>query len=99
MERKDTKFCIIGGKCLSPSPHLIILAGKYGSALGYVIQHQDCNSVTFLVRKSEQAEEINTKRTNSKVSELIKFNESVSATTDIVKAVKDADYLFLCMPA
>ena len=52
-----------------------------------MIQTQESNEVQFLVRKQEQADEINSSHTNKRISEKIQFNESVTATTDTATAV------------
>lgn len=74
-------------------------AGKYGSALGFVIQEQESNRVVFLVRRQEQADEIALQHTNAKISKDALYNKRTSATTDTSEAIQDADYIFLCIPA
>lgn len=53
----------------------------------------------FLVRNQEQADEINNEKTNKKVDDSIQWNDNVSATTDIEKALQGTKYILLCIPA
>lgn len=94
-EVQEIKFCVLGGKLVLSN----ILGGKYGSALAYVLQQNPKNIVQFLVRRQEKADEINNDRTSKKISETVKWNENVSATTDFEEAVKGAKYMLLCIPA
>lgn len=84
---------------LSKAKICIVGAGKYGSALAIVLQEKSENNITFLVRKEEQAKEINEKGTNSRVNEMIKFNSDVTATTDHKSALENADFILMSIKA
>ncbi len=62
----------------------------------------NCHSnvtLTFYCRNSEKANEINTERTLKSVTTLVKFNETIKATTSVEECTKGADFIFLCIPA
>lgn len=50
-------------------------------------------------RSEEKAREINNEKTLKSVTDLITFKDSVSATTSVADCVKDADFVFLVIPA
>ena len=99
--KKIRHFCIVGGKTGISFLQKTNFdsAGKYGSSMAYCLQEHPFNKVKFLVRRQEQADEINEKRTNAKVSDLIKFKSCVKATTDHEEALKNAHFVLLCIPA
>lgn len=86
--KKSATVCIIG-------------AGKYGLALGSVMQDNKFIDVSlrFYLRNQDKCEEFNRDRRIKSVTELVTFNSRASATNSIEVALKDADFIFLCIPA
>lgn len=80
---------------------LLNTAGKYAVALAAVMQdNKACNvDLSIYCRKQEKVDEINTHKTLKSVTDLITFKDSVSATTSVEECVKDADFVFLVIPA
>ena len=79
----------------------IIGAGKYGLALGSVMQDNQFMDINlrFYLRNKDKCEEFNRDRRIKSVTELATFNSRATATNSIAEALKDVDFVFLCIPA
>ena len=78
----------------------IVGGGKYGSAIGFTVQEDPSRSLTFLVRRPEMAEQINTDRCHDATGDKsVRWNSNVKATTSTQDALKDCDILFISVPA
>ena len=59
-----------------------------------------CNvNIRFYCRNKDKADEINNHKTLKSVTDIITFKDSTSATTSVEECVKDADFVFLVIPA
>lgn len=55
--------------------------------------------ISFYCRSQAKTDEINNEKTLKSVTDLIKFKDNVSATTSVAECAKDADLVFLVIPA
>lgn len=59
-----------------------------------------CNvNIKFYARKQEKVDEINNQKTLKSVTDLITFKDNVTATSSVEECVKNADFVFLVIPA
>ena len=56
-------------------------------------------TIRFYCRKQDKVDEVNNKKTLKSVTDLITFKDNVSATTSVAECAKDADFVFLVIPA
>ena len=76
----------------------VIGAGSWGTALAMVLANNG-NHVDLYTRREDQAEEINTLRTNQKYLPNVKLPSGIVASTDIEKVVKDKRFILLVVPS
>jgi glycerol-3-phosphate dehydrogenase (NAD(P)+) len=75
----------------------VIGAGSWGTALALVLADNKHN-VHLWGRREDQAEEINTRHTNSRYLPDIVLPESIKATVSLADAVRDAEVIVLVTP-
>lgn len=85
----------------APRPYgriAVLGGGAWGTALA-VIARRAGRDVTLWARRAEVADEINGKRRNSAYLGDIELPEGLAATTDLARAVADADAVLLVTPS
>ncbi|GHV20628.1 glycerol-3-phosphate dehydrogenase [NAD(P)+] [Spirochaetia bacterium] len=76
----------------------ILGAGAWGTAIAKVIAEKS-NDVILWCRRQEQADEINTKHTNSHYLKEVRLPAALRATSDVQTAVQDREYIILAVPS
>ncbi len=76
----------------------VLVAGSWGTALANVLADNGCE-VTLWTRSQEQADEINTKRQNSRYLPDFTLHETIRATTSVAEAIQDARLILLAAPS
>jgi len=76
----------------------ILGAGSFGSALALIVAGRG-HRVCLWVRRAEQAEELNERRTNGKYLLGARMPEGVVATTDLAAAVSGVPVVLLALPS
>jgi glycerol-3-phosphate dehydrogenase (NAD(P)+) len=76
----------------------VLVAGSWGTALAAVLADNE-HHVTIWTRNQAQADEINTKRTNSRFLPDITLPSGLLATTDLAAALQDADMVLFAAPS
>lgn len=79
------KVCVLG-------------AGSWGTALAMVLS-ENSEEVYLWTKASEQIDEINKKRTNTKYLKEIKIPNNIICTLDMKEAVKDAEIVVMAVPS
>lgn len=74
----------------------ILGAGSWGSALSMVLADNG-HQVTLWTRNEKQCETLNKERTNERYLKNAVFNENISATTDLMKAVENKDVIVIAI--
>ena len=76
----------------------IIGSGNLGSAFAKVFSENENNKIILYDINQELINEINTKHRNSRYLPKIKFDKSISATTDI-SFISKVDLIIVCLPS
>ncbi|MDR1362712.1 MAG: NAD(P)-dependent glycerol-3-phosphate dehydrogenase [Spirochaetaceae bacterium] len=76
----------------------VIGAGAWGTAVAKVIAEKGCPTIIWC-RRQDQADEINSARTNSRYLKDIKLPADLTATSDIEEAANGKDFLILAVPS
>jgi glycerol-3-phosphate dehydrogenase (NAD(P)+) len=76
----------------------VIGGGSFGTVIANIIANNGYD-VSFWIRSSEQASEINSSHENSQYLPGYKLNERVIATLDMAEAVRDSGVVFIAVPS
>ena len=76
----------------------VLGGGSFGTAIAKVLS-ENGYSVTWWMRNPEQAEEIRTRRENSRYHPGVILNERINPVTDIGYAIGSADLVFVVIPS
>lgn len=83
---------------MASSKVTVLVAGSWGTALACVLADNG-QDVKLWTRGQEQADEINTQRSNRKYLKETKLPEGLTATTDLAAALGDADAVVFVAPS
>ncbi|MDR0382608.1 MAG: NAD(P)-dependent glycerol-3-phosphate dehydrogenase [Spirochaetaceae bacterium] len=83
---------------MTASTAAVIGAGAWGTAIAKVIAGKGYKT-SIWCRRKEQADEINSERSNSRYLDGIKLPECLSATNSVAEAANGKDFLILAVPS
>jgi glycerol-3-phosphate dehydrogenase (NAD(P)+) len=76
----------------------VLGAGSWGSTVAHLVARNG-HPVHLWCRRTEQAQEINEKRTNERYLGELKLSDNIVATDDLAKTIQDASLLFIIVPS
>lgn len=76
----------------------VLGGGSFGTAIAHSLSLVG-NEIDFWIRRQSQCDEINQKHENIRYASGFKLKENIIATCSIVKAVKNKDIVFVCIPS
>jgi glycerol-3-phosphate dehydrogenase (NAD(P)+) len=82
----------------SPARVAVIGGGSFGSALADILGHNG-HPVSLWFRTPESASDFNATRINAKYLPGLTLSENITATADLVDAVRDAALILVCVPS